>query len=218
MLSRKNYYDDKKQEIKLDVISMIDSLEMLMEQCRSYLKNPSIENRSFLLNTEDGIDEGEKEIESYILDLASIQNLNVIELKWLFTMSRIVRELERCGDQITNVMTICNESFDEETKTIIEQFFIYENNMVHILKAGFEDKDIHKLENLIKNDFQVNELNRDTYELMTRLMDHNKIDAKLGTKIIVVSRFLERFGDHLVNAGKLYKKYIIFEKENERIM
>ncbi|GGE26837.1 phosphate transport system regulatory protein PhoU [Pullulanibacillus camelliae] len=219
MLTRRNYYVDQKKQIEQVVLRMIDRLDTLMSQCMSYLSEPSKENQAFMLWTEDKLDAEEKEIENQILNVISVQNLDVIELKWLMTMSRIIRELERCGDQLTNVMTVCNiTSIESETTEVIERFFLHESGMVQDLKAGMLAKDGERLELLITRDEHVNRLNRETYKRMTHSMNENKLDATLGSKIIMMCRFLERFGDHLVNAGKLYKNYMAFEKENERIL
>ncbi|MFC4618523.1 phosphate uptake regulator PhoU [Camelliibacillus cellulosilyticus] len=217
MLTRNNYYDRVKKEIERIVLNMVDDLDTLMDRCVEYLGAPSRENKSFLLAAEDEIDQEEKEIEDYILNFISVQTLSITDIKWLFTMHRIIRELERTGDQITNVMTICNAKDEEEAKRTVEQFFELERAMVAGLKRGIESKEIATLENVMSQDAKVNELNRETYQTMTHLMNDNKINAEFGSKLIIVSRFLERFGDHIVNAAKLYKKYIIFERDHERI-
>lgn len=218
MLTRSNYYQDKKNEIEHVVFTMMDDLLAMMGHCLDFLDAPTEEKRSFLLETEDDVDHGEREIEAYILDLISIQQLDVKEIKWLFMMNRIIRDLERVGDQITNVMTICNTSSEGDVKSLAERFFVHEKQMIYWLKSGIDSRQTEPLASIRDRDGQVNQLNRDTYDRLIALMNEQKMEVEIGSKMIIVSRFLERVGDHLVNAAELLEKYVQTELGSEENM
>lgn len=215
MLTRKNYYDEKRDKIKQLVIQTIDDLLEMKKYYTSYLDEPTAENKDFFLETEDYVDTNEKKIEKSIQEIISLQYLDKNEIRWLFTMSRMIRELERIGDQLTNIITISNVSDTADLKPLIQEFFHFEEEMMEWLKAGINDDDKQYLEKVIKHDENVNDLNRETYNRLVTLINEKESITESKLKMIIISRFLERVGDHLVNAAKIYVK-VLEKRDRER--
>lgn len=212
MLIRQNFYHEKKDKIESYVLGMVDDIKEIMNSCMEYLDHPTSENKQMTLDIESHIDQQQKKIDEAILDLISVQHLNVPDIKWLFTINRMTREFERIGDQIINVITFCDTCEVENMKAIVEKFYRLELEMISQLKTEIKLKQ-SQLEHIINMDLQVNELNRYNYDWFTQQMNKKQVDAKWGSKAIIVSRFLERAGDHIVNAGKLFSKYLSFYDE-----
>src|SRR5699024_7007054 len=120
MLTRRNYYDDKRDKIKQLVMDTVDDLMEMKNYYAKYLDDPTAENKDFILETENYVDNNEKKIEKSIQNIISLQSLDKNEIKWLFTMSRIIRELERVGDQLTNIITISNVSDTTDIQPMIQ--------------------------------------------------------------------------------------------------
>lgn len=208
MLTRRNYYDDRRDKIKRLVIQTLDDLTEMKVHYINYLESPTSENKSYILETEDYVDKNEKKVEKTIQEIISLQHVDKMEIKWLFTMSRIIRELERVGDQMTNIITISKVADTEDLRPMINQFFHYEDEMMTWLKAGIEEDDIDELEKVITHDENVNQLNRETYDQLVTLINEKETITESKLKTIIISRFLERVGDHLVNAARIYAKAI----------
>ena|SRR5699024_744585 len=212
MLTRRNYYDDKRDKIKQLVMDTVDDLMEMKNYYAKYLDDPTAENKDFILETENYVDNNEKKIEKSIQNIISLQSLDKNEIKWLFTMSRIIRELERVGDQLTNIITISNVSDTTDIQPMIQAFFQFEEDMMEWLKKGIQDDDRNYLEKVISHDENVNQLNRETYNQLVTLINEKEAITESKLKMIIISRFLERVGDHLVNAASIYAKAI----ENNR--
>jgi len=212
MLTRRNYYDDKRDKIKQLVMDTVDDLMEMKNYYAKYLDDPTAENKDFILETENYVDNNEKKIEKSIQNIISLQSLDKNEIKWLFTMSRIIRELERVGDQLTNIITISNVSDTTDIQPMIQAFFQFEEDMMEWLKKGIQDDDRNYLEKVISHDENVNQLNRETYNQLVTLINEKEAINESKLKMIIISRFLERVGDHLVNAASIYAKAI----ENNR--
>ncbi|HLR03911.1 MAG TPA: PhoU domain-containing protein [Virgibacillus sp.] len=208
MLTRQNYYDNRRDKIKRLVIQTLDDLTEMKAHYINYLENPTSENKGYILETEDYVDKNEKKVEKTIQEIISLQHLDKLEIKWLFTMSRIIRELERVGDQMTNIITISKVADTEDIQPMIHQFFQYEDEMIAWLKSGIENDDIDELEKVITNDENVNQLNRETYDQLVTLINEKETITESKLKTVIISRFLERVGDHLVNAARIYAKAI----------
>lgn len=208
MLIRKTYYDHKKDQIQHLVLEIVERLTQMMEQADEFLLQPTKDKKNMILQTENYIDDHEKKIEKYILEIISLEQLNTSEIRWLFSMSRIIRELERVGDQLTNVLSISGVVDTSEIRPKIRDFFNYEQAMLEWLTAGIQDNDTEKLEAVVSHDAYVNNLNKETYQDTVELIQEEEQLTESKLKMVVISRFLERIGDHLANAAKAYKRAI----------
>ena len=208
MLTRSNYYDEKRDKVKTLVIETLDDLSEMKRQYINYLDKPTSENKENILETENYVDKNEKKVEKTIQEIISLQHLDKQEIKWLFTMSRIIREMERVGDQLTNIITISKVADNHDLRPMIHQFFHYEDEMMAWLKSGIENDDINDLEKVIGHDEHVNQLNKETYNRLVTLINDKENITESNLKMIIISRFLERLGDHLVNAARIYAKVI----------
>jgi len=208
MLIRENYYTTKREEIKTLTLSIIDHLLNMTNYYTAFLNNPTNKLRDHILKSESNVDQIERKIESYILEIISLQQLNTKEIKWLFAMNRMIRDLERIGDQLTNIITISESHDAKELKPLIREFFTYEQKMMHWLIEGINHDDAKVLSKVIIHDQYVNKLNKDTYQMLVRHIEGEKKMTESKLKMIVISRFLERIGDHLVNCAKTYKEIV----------
>ena len=214
MLSRENYYTRKREEIKSLTLSIIDHLLNMTKYYTAFLHDPSDKQREHIFKAENNVDKIERKIESYILEIISLQQLDMKEIKWLFSVNRMIRDLERIGDQLTNIITISEVHDVEELKPLIREFFSYEQKMMHWLMDGMKNDEIDVLNLVIHHDQYVNKLNKDTYQMLVNQIEGEKKITESKLKMIVISRFLERIGDHLVNSAKTYKETIQTD-ENE---
>lgn len=208
MLIRQTYHMEKQQEIKELIIEIIDNLLDITEHYEIYFNNPSRDIKETIIKNESYVDKNEKKIEEYILEIFSLEQLTVEEIKWLLAMNRIIRELERCGDYLINIITISDVIDMDEIEPMIKQFFVFEIDMINWLKNGIKNDDVTILENVIKHDKHVNKLNKQTYDDVASQLQENKDVSESKLKMVVISRFLERLGDHLVNAAKAYVKIV----------
>lgn len=208
MLTRKSYYDEKRSIIKKLVNqTLIDLIEMKNHYI-NYLDTLTSKNKDKILEMENYVDENEKKVDKTIREIISLQSLDKQEIKWLFTMNRIIRELERIGDQMTNIITISKVTDTDDLRPMIHQFFHYENKMLTWLKNGIWDDDFELLQQVIDHDQYVNRLNKNTYNELVFLINQQKAITESKLKTVIISRFLERIGDHLVNASRIYLKVI----------
>lgn len=206
MLTRKNYYDEKRDKVKQLVIQTIDDLMEMKKQYMDYLEDPTSKNKEYIQETENYVDKNEKKVEKTIQEIISLQYLDKQEIKWLFTMSRMIRELERVGDQMMNIITISTVSDTDEIRPLIKQFFQYLDEMMNWLRGGIAHDITKDLEHVIAHDENVNRLNRETYDQLVSLINEKETITESKLKMIIISRFLERVGDHLANAAKIYVK------------
>ncbi|WP_066190642.1 phosphate signaling complex PhoU family protein [Gracilibacillus timonensis] len=208
MLIRQNYYDNRRGQIKQQVLDILASINQMLKNFDDFLCNPTAERKNSILEGEAFIDTREVIIEKYILEIISLEQLDTSEIKWLFSMSRIVRELERIGDQLTNIITISDMVDIAELRPLIRNFFHYEKEMMNWLVNGIRDEQVVNLEAVMNHDEYVNELNKENYQYIISLVNQKSNVTESKIQMVIISRFLERIGDHLVNTARIYKNTI----------
>ncbi|MDY0394033.1 phosphate uptake regulator PhoU [Virgibacillus halophilus] len=204
MLTRHNYYEEKRMKIEKRVLKVLHNLMQMTELYTEYLQQPTEEKLAWILKAEGDVNEYEERIEKSILEIISLQQLDVKEIKWLLGMNRIIRELERIGDQLTNIVTLSDVDDTKELQPMIKTFFRIEGEMIDWVKQGIANKDKQILQNVIKQDRHVNKLNKGTYNNLVHLINEKEHITESNLKTIIISRFLERIGDHLVNVARTY--------------
>src|SRR5699024_11735916 len=107
---------------------------------------------------------------------------------------------ERIGDQMTNIITISKVTDTDDLRPMIHQFFHYENKMLTWLKNGICDDHFELLQQVIDHDQDVNRLNKNTYNELVFLINQQKAITENKIKTVIISRSVERNGDHLGNA------------------
>lgn len=208
MLTRQNYYDKQRAEIKSLVLLVLNDYKKMTKYCTDFLHEPSKENRELINEREEFAINRERQIEKTILDIISLEYLNNTEIKWLFAISRILGDLNRIGDQMSNIITITDVADADELATMIDAFFTYEKQMMEWLVDGIHSEDVSKLQNVITHDEFVNKLNKNTFKSLVQQINEKQAITESKLKMVVISRFLERIGDHLVNVAKIYSSVI----------
>src|SRR5690625_1376626 len=140
LLERSNYYDNKRKEIKAVVIEIIEKLMEMTEHFKLYLAKPTKENKKIVLKNESFVDRYEEKLKEDILEIISLQQLEIKEIEWLLMMNRIIRELERVGDQLTNIITFSDaidiSTLQEKTKPFLK----YGEQMTIWLGKGIQNR------------------------------------------------------------------------------
>lgn len=206
MLIRKNYYSKRRYQIKEMVLEILVHLDQMVMKMSNYLSNPEDKTKEEIQTIEEQINSYENKIEKYILEIVSVVQLDTSEIKWIFSMSRIIRELERVGDQVINVLTVCHVLDTLELQESVNKFFEHELKMIQYLSEGIENDDIKKIEATISHDNYVNYLEEKTISNMISVINKGDAFTEGNLKMVMVSRFLERIGDHLANTAKAYQR------------
>src|SRR5699024_12391355 len=78
--------------------TLIDLIEMKNHYI-NYLDTLTSKNKDKILEMENYVDENEKKVDKTIREIISLQSLDKQEIKWLFTINRIIRVIDRNEDQ-----------------------------------------------------------------------------------------------------------------------
>lgn len=176
---------------------IVISVESLVQQ-----NNEKMEE---VLNMDKQVDEYDENIHSSVLQLIIIQPPLPQELKALATMMRVSREYERIGDYAVN---IADTSQYLEIKEDTDKYkMIYDMGRLteSMLKESIEVLKNKSIKDAKSVEVKDDEVDNYFHRLRKRLVIEMKQDSEnieSLSNLLLVSRYLERSADHVVNVTR----------------
>ena len=154
---------------------------------------------------DDAVDAYYLRIESHIMDLFALQTPVASDLRLLTALLHIDLHLERVADMSVNIAKIVNVSWGLPTNAAVLQRLEEMGGLALQLLAAamdaFERRDLELCYRLTSMDDTIDRLNRG---MLARVLDASPDKALLewGIGMHLVSREIERVGDHAVDIGE----------------
>ncbi|MCT4508323.1 MAG: phosphate signaling complex protein PhoU [Tepidibacter sp.] len=198
---RENFRTDI-NELKEDVLFMMDKVEILIEKAVDALVNKDLELARSIVKLDDEIDNCMYEIEEKAIELIALQQPMAKDLRIIFSVSKIITDLERIGDFCVNISKEAIKIGKEEhIKKLVDIPKIKEIiiNMMKNLKISFKLEDAEIALEVGREDELVDDLYKDVYRDILSLIHESTAYTNQGTKLLFVGRYLERIADHITN-------------------
>ena len=169
------------------------------------IKSLKTNNRDFakkIIENDDEIDNMERDLERKCLTLMIRQHPVASDLRLITAVLKMTTDLERIGDQAADIAEI-SLHFDElsflKNATHIPKMAALTIDMVDNSLRAFVSGDLALADEVIKQDDKVDKL---FLIVRDELIDLIHKDKKLGEEamdMLMVSKYLERIGDHAEN-------------------
>jgi phosphate transport system protein len=124
------------------------------------------------------------------------------DLRWIVACLKAVSDIERIGDYAVHAAKRAKELSDEKyIKPLIDipKMLNLGAEMLHDAVSSLVNADADLARATAKRDEEMDNLNKQVYRELLTLMLEEKDNIKQATKLLFLSRFLERMGDHAVN-------------------
>ena len=178
-----------------------DAISASMHTLKNEADKKSAEKAAAL---EREIDHKEREIESLCMKLLLQQQPVARDLRTISSALKMISDLERIGDQASDIAGITGYIEDEQLKsgTHIYEMARAASRMVTDSVDSFVRKDLGKARAVQKEDDIVDGL-FDTVknELVGQITEHPDLSGEC-LDLLMIAKYLERIGDHLVNVAE----------------
>ena len=141
-----------------------------------------------------------------ILTLLATQAPVATDLRTVAALLHVIKHVERMGDQCVNIaklipLTGHEPPVDEEILAAVERMGELANSEVRQAKQAFELRDVDLAQDLVRQDEEINRLNREVFRMVVRAGgDEDRLEWALT--MVMVARALERIGDNAVDIGE----------------
>lgn len=146
------------------------------------------------------------EIDELCFRLLALHQPAASDLRFIATAMKVTTDLERIGDQAVNISERALELNEEPLlKPYIDIPRIAEivRRMVHTSLDAFVRHDSDLAQSVIGEDDHVDELNRQIFRELLSFMAEDPRTIARGTRILFVSKYLERIADHATNIAEM---------------
>lgn len=188
-----------------DVLHMINTVnEALNEAMDSFFTNDK-EKAVQVIQHDDAINEMENSIEYDGLACLALFQPEAIDLRFVVGVLKMITDIERIGDLAVNIgeATVKMESFEEEMiEENLRSIYRHTQEMFQLAVDAFTSKDIEKAKRVIKMDNLLDEMNHTIFKETLVKMCRESKQIQYFIQYLLVSRHLERIGDHTTNLAE----------------
>jgi phosphate transport system protein len=184
----------------------LDLVAQQLDRTLEAVQHQDIELAAMVIGDDDRIDGRYLEVHQGILSLLALQAPVASDLRVVAALLHVIKHAERMGDQCVNIAKMLPLSgheppTDEETLDKIEQMGRLVRSEVEQAKQAFSLRDVALAEDLVRQDEQVNLLNRECFKRAVEIgTDTDR--REWAMTMMLVSRALERIGDNAVDIGE----------------
>ena len=198
---REGFENDLKY-LSSQVFVMMDMVRDILTEVIRTLEEQDVHGAREIFKFDDKIDEKMDQIEEKCIELIALQQPKAKDLRTLFSLIKMVTDLERMGDYCVNiareVILIGKEPLMKELKDIPKMRDII-LNMIDATKISFKELDADLAIEVSRDDEMIDEIYKDIYNEVLLKIHENRENISQGTKLLFIGRYLERIADHLTN-------------------
>jgi phosphate transport system protein len=159
-----------------------------------------------VIGFDDEIDERYLKIEEGVQSLLARQTPVAVDLRLVLAVLRVNLHLERMADYsvtVAKLTKLMGELHVEDTGILasLEDMGQRAEQMIRVALDAFADRDVAKARSLNELDELIDRANRHAIDDVLSLGDSPE-EREYGLRVLVVSRCVERIGDHAVDIGE----------------
>jgi phosphate transport system protein len=198
-------FQQKLDELKERLLVMAGLVEQAIQRATEAYSSRDMDLCELVSLSEPAINRMEHEIDQLALDLLAMEQPMAVDLRFILAVIRINADLERVGDQAVNIANRCKDLSGMSIQDLpvdIPKLAQLSTAMIRKALQAFIEADTEMAEAVLLLDDQVDELNRDAFRTLGALIQEHPERTPEALNALVISRNLERVGDHATNIAE----------------
>jgi phosphate transport system protein len=201
----RRHFHEELEALELDVLGMGELSERALGRAMDLLADWDEGQAETLIQNDDEIDERYLSIERRWLELLALQTPVATDLRLLTAILHINLHLERVGDMAVNIVKIARETAglpaNQTILTHLREMTDVVRPMIRTALDAFVRRDLRLATSLPEMDDPVDRLNRNMYREVAACAGNPQM-LEWAVRMMIVSRQLERAGDHAVDIAE----------------
>ena len=201
----RNRFDQQLELLNEQLIRMGELCEVAIGKATTALKEGSMEQAQKVIEADEEIDQAETDIERLCLKLLLQQQPVARDLRQISAALKMITDMERIGDQASDIAEIVVSAQLSEATDFpkIVEMSVEVTHMVEDSIKAFVDKNLELAGNVEARD--------DVVDMMFDSVKNQLIDyigenqgkaAHKAIDLVMISKYLERIGDHATNIAE----------------
>ena len=200
------HFQEELQHLENQALGALDLVVATLDRTLEALEHQDIELAAIVVNDDDRIDGRYLEVHQGILSLLALQSPVAGDLRRIAALLHVIMHAERMGDQCVNIAkmlpVVGNDPPAEHS--VLERLLRMgrlARSEVSQSKQAFMLRDVALAEDLVRQDAEINRLNREVFRAAVELgTDADR--REWAMTMMLVARAIERIGDNAVDIGE----------------
>ena len=199
-------FQEELRELEKRALGGIDIVIEQLDRTLEALAHQDVELGAIVIADDDRIDGRYLEVHQGVLSLLARQAPVAGDLRLVAALLHVILRVERMGDQCVNICKLLPLSGHEpptrpEILALLLRMGEIARSEVSQAKRSFEDRDVGLAEDLVRQDREVNQIQREIFRRAIEAGDD--VDTReWAMHMTLVARCLERIGDNAVDIGE----------------
>ncbi len=200
------HFQQQLQELQDRALGGLDMVVEQLDRVLEALTHQDVELAQMVIADDDRIDGRYLEVHQGILSLLALQAPVAGDLRLVAALLHVIMRIERMGDQCVNIAKLIPLSGYEppvrrEMLDVLTKMGAHARSEVVQCRAAFAARDIELAEDLVRQDREINRLNREIFRMALDIGD-DPDTREWAMFMTLVARALERIGDNAVDIGE----------------
>ena len=199
------HFHQRLDELRERLLVMAGMVEQAIQRAMEAYETRDVGLCDLVRMSEPSIDRMEREIDQIALDLLAMEQPTAIDLRFILAIIRINADLERVGDQAVNIAVRVRELESlppVDLQVDIPKIASLAAAMVRKSMQAFIERDEELANAVLLLDDEVDLRNHEAFEALSNLIRRQPEVTQQALNAVVISRNLERVGDHATNIAE----------------
>jgi len=202
----RSQFQEHLQELEQQALGGLDMVVNTLDRALEALEHQDVELASMVIADDDRIDGRYLEVHQGILSLLATEAPVATDLRTVAALLHVIKHIERMGDQCVNIAKLIPLSghdppTDDQIIQSIDRMGKLVRSQVAQSKQCFALRDAALAEDLVRQDAEINKLNREIFSRAVEIGD-DPDRREWAAYMMLVARALARIGDNAVDIGE----------------
>lgn len=201
----REYFDLELKALNDKLIEMGALVEGAIKNTITIITNGEYDKLETSRIIEEKINNMEREIQNYCLNLLLLQSPVAGDLRTVSAALKMITDLERIGDQaidIAEMSTYLKDCENIYSMTHLSEMAERSSNMVTTAIDAFVKKDLKLAKTVATMDDAIDDLFNKVKEEVIDIINTNKELDHQAIDIMLIAKYFEKIGDHAENIGE----------------
>jgi phosphate transport system protein len=202
----RQHFAEELARVEAQGLGGLDLVVGQLDRVLEALEHQDVELAGMVIANDDLIDGRYLEVHQELLSLFALQAPVAGDLRVVAAMLHVMKNIERMGDQCVNIaktipLTGHEPPVREEVLERILRMGRAARSEVQQCKVAFATRDVELAEDLVRQDREINLLNREIFQLAIDV-GTDPDTREWAMHMVMTARALERVGDNAVDVGE----------------
>lgn len=197
--------DEQLEKLKTRIIKMCSLVDEQVEFAIRSLELEDEKLAQLVIEREDKVDKYDLKIEKICQKIFALNQPVAMDLRLIMSALTMNTNIERIGDiaaSIAKSFLHTKHKADFLDRTKLPEMFPVAKEMLRNAIDSFIENDAKLAQKVIQTDDKLDQLNTDNHVIIIEIMKEDPKNIDTGVSCLVISRMLERLGDHATNIAE----------------